>query len=152
MARPTPGQLAPDFALPDHNGNIVRLSQFRGLRSVVIFFYPKDDTAGCTVEACGFRDRIAEFESRGAEVIGISSDSSDSHAQFRAKFDLPFLLLSDRKGRVRKQYGASGLLGGLVPGRVTYVIDRSGTVRHVFSAQTRFTQHVNEAIGALEQG
>jgi peroxiredoxin Q/BCP len=151
MSRLTPGQPAPDFELPDQNGNVVRLSQFRGHRAVVIFFYPKDDTAGCTVEACGFRDNFPEFDRRGTEVIGISSDSGDSHQQFSTKFDLPFTLLSDAKGRVRRLYGASGLFGGLIPGRVTYVIDRSGIVRHVFSAQTRFMQHVSEALGALAQ-
>jgi peroxiredoxin Q/BCP len=152
MSKLTPGQPAPDFELPDQNGNIVRLSQFRGQRAVVIFFYPKDDTTGCTAEACGFRDNFSEFDRRGAEVIGISSDGRDSHQRFSAKYNLPFTLLTDAKGKVRKLYGASGMFGGLIPGRVTYVIDRAGILRHVFSSQVRFVQHVNEALGALEQG
>src|SRR4051794_13988137 len=152
MSKLLPGQLAPDFELPDQNGKPVRLSQFRGRRAVVIFFYPKDDTTGCTVQACGFRDHISEFETHGAEVIGISSDGSDSHRQFRAKYSLPFTLLTDATGTVRKLYGASGMLGGLIPGRVTYVIDRSGILRHVFSSHTKFLRHVDEALGALEQG
>jgi peroxiredoxin Q/BCP len=152
MSKLRPGQPAPDFELPDQDGNIVRLSQFRGQRAVVIFFYPRDDTTGCTVEACGFRDNFSEFDRRGAEVIGISSDDGDSHKQFSAKYDLPFHLLTDAKGKVRKLYGAAGLLGGLIPGRVTYVIDRSGILQHVFSSQTKFLQHVNEALAALEQG
>jgi peroxiredoxin Q/BCP len=150
MSKLRPGQPAPDFELPDQDGNIVRLSQFRGQRAVVVFFYPKDDTTGCTVEACGFRDKFSEFDRRGAEVIGISSDSGDSHKQFSAKYDLPFHLLTDAKGKVRKLYGASGLFGGLIPGRVTFVIDRSGILQHVFSSQTRFMQHVSEALGALD--
>jgi thioredoxin-dependent peroxiredoxin len=148
MSKPQAGQPAPEFELPDQNGKTVRLSDFRGQRSVVLFFYPKDDTTGCTQEACGFRDSLPEFQSRGAEVIGISSDSVESHARFAAKYKLPFTLLSDRKGRVRKLYGASGPLAGLIPGRVTLVIDREGIVRHVFSSMTQFRQHVTEALAA----
>ncbi len=95
------GQLAPEFELPDQDGNLVRLSQFRGKSVVVIFFYPKDDTTGCTKEACGFRDSFHEFESKGARILGISSDSCDSHRRFVAKFNLQYPLLSDEKGRVR---------------------------------------------------
>lgn len=152
MSKPLPGRPAPDFELPDQNGATVRLSQFRGKCPVVIFFYPKDDTTGCTKEACGFRDNFPQFEAQGAEVLGISSDDIASHGRFAAKFDLPFRLLSDPKGKVRKLYGASGLFGGLVPGRVTFVIDREGTVRHVFCSQARFQQHVIEALSALKQG
>jgi peroxiredoxin Q/BCP len=149
MAELLPGQPAPDFELPDQNGKAVRLSHFRGQRSVVLFFYPKDDTPGCTIEACGFRDSNGAFAAHGAELIGISSDSPESHARFAAKYDLPFTLLSDRKGRVRKLYGATGLLGGLIPGRATFVIDREGVVRHVFTSRTQFQQHVTEALAAL---
>jgi peroxiredoxin Q/BCP len=149
MSKPIPGQPAPDFELPDQDGHLVRLSQFRGRRAVVLFFYPKDDTTGCTREACGFRDSFAKFQTQGAEIIGISSDDGPSHTRFIAKYDLPFTLLSDPKGKVRKEYGAAGLLGGLIPGRVTFVIDRDGILRHVFSSQTRFQQHVEEALAAL---
>lgn len=149
MSKLLPDQPAPDFELPDQNGKPVRLSQFRGQRAVVLFFYPKDDTTGCTMEACGFRDSLPQFEAHGAEVIGISSDGSASHASFAAKHGLPFTLLSDAKGRVRKLYGASGLLAGLIPGRVTCVIDREGILRHIFSSQTQFQRHVTEALSAL---
>jgi peroxiredoxin Q/BCP len=151
MNKPLPGQPAPDFELSDQNGVIVRLRQFRGKRPVVLFFYPKDNTTGCTKEACGFRDAFPQFQAHGAEVLGISSDDVASHGRFAAKFDFPFRLLSDAKGKVRKSYGASGLFGGLIPGRVTFVIDREGTVRHVFSSQARFQQHVGEALAALGQ-
>jgi len=151
MSNPLLGRPAPDFELPDQNGVPVRVSQFRGRNPVVIFFYPKDDTTGCTREACSFRDNFPQFQTHGAEVLGISSDDVASHGRFAAKFDLPFRLLSDAKGKVRKLYGASGLFGGLIPGRVTFVVDRQGTVRHVFSSQARFQQHIGEALAALGQ-
>ncbi len=145
------GQTAPDFELPDQTGAPVRLSQFRGKAAVVLFFYPKDDTTGCTIEACAFRDEMPRFDAAGAKVMGVSSDSSQSHARFAGKHDLSFTLLADKGGRVRKMYGASGLMLGLIPGRVTFVIDRSGTIRHVFSSQTAFRKHIEEALRALAQ-
>jgi peroxiredoxin Q/BCP len=143
-----PGDRAPDFTLPDATGKSVRLSDFRGRKAVVLYFYPKDDTPGCTKESCTFRDQYQDFTDAGAEVIGISSDSAESHTKFASKYRLPFTLLSDRDGAVRKQYGVPATLG-LLPGRVTYVIDRDGVVRHVFNSQFQAAQHVSEAIGAL---
>ncbi len=151
MSQIQAGQTAPDFELPDQTGKPVRLSSFRGKSSVVLFFYPKDDTTGCTIEACTFRDEMPRFEAAGATVIGISSDSSESHARFAGKHNLPFTLLADKGGKVRKMYGASGLLLGLIPDRVTYVIDKQGMVRHVFSSQTMFRKHIEEAIRAVDQ-
>jgi peroxiredoxin Q/BCP len=144
------GQPAPDFALPDREGRTVRLSDFRGKRPVVLYFYPKDDTPGCTKEACAFRDQYEDFTDAGAEVIGVSSDSGESHGKFATKYRLPFVLLSDRDGTVRKQYGVKPTLG-VLPGRVTFVIDDGGVVRHVFNSQLQATQHVAEAIGALKR-
>jgi len=141
------GDRAPEFALPDRSGKTVRLSDFRG-KPVVLYFYPKDDTPGCTKESCTFRDQYQDFQDAGAEVIGVSSDSSASHEKFATKYRLPFVLLSDRGGAVRKQYGVPSTLG-VLPGRVTYVIDRDGTVRHVFNSQFQATQHVAEALTAL---
>jgi peroxiredoxin Q/BCP len=115
---------------------------------VVIFFYPKDDTTGCTKEACRFRDDFARFRQTGAQIVGISSDSAESHQRFAAKYSLPYTLLSDPGGRVRKLYGAVGFLG-LMPGRATFVIDREGIVRHVFSSQMKFEEHVDEALRGL---
>jgi peroxiredoxin Q/BCP len=143
------GTSAPDFELPDQHSNPVRLSQYRGNRSVVIYFYPKDDTSGCTIEACGFRDDFEKFQAAGAEVIGISDDSPESHLKFVAKYKLPFTLLSDKGGRVRKLYGAKKTLG-VIPGRVTFVIDRDGIVRHVFNSQSKPAKHVAEALAALK--
>jgi peroxiredoxin Q/BCP len=142
------GQEAPDFALPDANGRMVRLSEFRGRKPVVLYFYPKDDTPGCTKEACTFRDQYADFTDAGAEVIGVSSDDEASHRKFVEKFRLPFTLLADHGGKVRRAYGVPATLG-LLPGRVTYVIDQRGVVRHVFNSQLQATQHVHEALTAL---
>src|ERR1700761_4043396 len=149
MPEITKGTVAPDFELPDQNGRIVRLSQFLGKRPVVVYFYPKDDTSGCTAEACKFRDDSPGFEAVGAEIIGVSDDSSESHARFAAKYNLPFTLLSDKGGSVRKLYGVKKTLG-IIPGRVTFVIDRAGVVRHVFSSQMNAAQHVTEALEALK--
>lgn len=148
MSKLQPGQLVPDFELPGQDGQLVRLSGFRGHSPVVIFFYPKDDTSGCTKEACGFRDQFTRFEARGAKVFGISSDSMESHARFASKYQLPFLLLSDRGGRVRKLFGVRSTLG-IIPGRVTFVIDREGILRHVFSSQSEPERHIGEALAAL---
>ena len=142
------GMAAPDFELPDQNGRRVRLSGFRGRSAVVVYFYPKDDTSGCTIEACRFRDDFEKFQAAGAEVIGISDDSEHSHGAFVSKYKLPFTLLSDKGGSVRKSYGVKKTLG-VIPGRVTFVIDRSGVVRHTFSSQSKPAQHVEEALKAL---
>ena len=141
--------VAPDFTLPSHSGKEVSLGDFVGRkRAIVLFFYPKDDTPGCTKEACSFRDGYEQFEMLEAEVIGISSDSLKSHQRFVEKHGLPFVLLSDEGGEVRKLYGAPNTLG-LFPGRVTYVIDEEGVVRHVFSSQLQAARHVEEALEAL---
>jgi peroxiredoxin Q/BCP len=142
------GDRAPDFSLPDANGRLVGLAEFRGKQPVVLYFYPKDDTPGCTKEACSFRDQYEDFAAAGAAVIGVSSDSSESHQRFAAKYKLPFTLLSDRDGQVRKRYGIPTTLG-LLPGRVTFVIDRDGVVRRVFNSQLQATRHVGEALAAL---
>jgi thioredoxin-dependent peroxiredoxin len=142
------GTAAPDFELPDQSGKRVRLSGFRGKSPVVMFFYPKDDTSGCTIEACKFRDDFEKFQAAGAEVIGISDDSEHSHGAFVSKYKLPFTLLSDKGGNVRKLYGVKKTFG-VIPGRATFVIDRAGVVRHTFSSQSKPAQHVEEALIAL---
>lgn len=149
MPELTNGTPAPDFELPDQHGRLVRLSQFRGVSPVVVYFYPKDDTVGCTVEACKFRDEFPKFEANGAQIIGISDDSAESHGKFIAKYKLPFTLLSDKGGKVRKLYGVNKSWG-LFPGRVTFVIDREGIIRHSFSSQSSPGRHVTEALAALE--
>ena len=143
------GDPAPDFTLPSQNGPSVSLKDFRG-KAVVLYFYPKDDTPGCTAESCGFRDQYEVFKTSGAEIIGVSGDSSESHQKFATKYQLPFTLLSDKGDQVRKLYGATTAFG-LVPGRVTYIIDSSGVVRHIFNSMFNFKAHVEEAIKTLQQ-
>ena len=144
------GDAAPEFDLTDAAGKRVRLSDFRGKRNVVLYFYPKDDTPGCTKEACSFRDSYQSFTDAGAEVIGVSSDDGASHQKFAEKFHLPFTLVSDTGGSVRKRYGVPATLG-LLPGRVTFVIDRDGIVRHVFNSQLQATKHVDEALAVIKR-
>lgn len=143
------GEVAPDFTLTSQTGEPVSLKDFRGQKYVVLYFYPKDDTPGCTRESCGFRDRYEAFTEAGAEVIGVSGDSIDSHQKFAAKYQLPFTLLSDSGDRLRKLYGVPATLG-LLPGRVTYVIDKDGIVRHIFNSQFDFQGHINESLQTLK--
>jgi peroxiredoxin Q/BCP len=143
------GDKAPDFTLTSSTGEKVTLSDLRGKKTVVVFFYPKDGTPGCTAEACGFRDTHEAFVGAGAEVLGISSDSVDSHVDFASKHKLPMALLSDPGGEVRKRYGVKSTLG-LLDGRMTFVVDKEGVVRHVFRSQLRATKHVSEALDVVK--
>jgi thioredoxin-dependent peroxiredoxin len=142
------GNPAPNFRLRRSEGKYVSLEDFRGKKNVVVYFYPRDFTRGCTAEACGFRDAYEEFRNLGAEVIGISSNNEESHTRFAREHKLPFILLSDTDGSVRKAYGVKKSLG-LIPGRVSFVVDKEGIVRHVFSSQSRPTTHVEEALEIL---
>jgi peroxiredoxin Q/BCP len=144
------GAKAPDFTLNDQDGNPVSLARFRGQKNVVVYFYPKDDTPGCTKESCAFRDQFTAFSDVGAEVIGISSDSEASHKAFAQKHRLPFRLLADRGAKVRSAFGVPATLG-LLPGRVTYIIDKEGVIRHAFNSQIQATQHVDEALQVLKK-
>jgi peroxiredoxin Q/BCP len=144
------GDQAPDFTLPTQAGDTFRLQDRMGERVIVLYFYPKDNTSGCTAEACAFRDSFEVFTEAGADVIGVSSDSVDKHAGFASKHNLPFTLVSDKGGKVRKAYGVPGVLG-VIPGRVTYVIDRAGVVRHVFSSMTNIDGHVNDALRVVRE-
>jgi peroxiredoxin Q/BCP len=142
------GSVAPDFTLPSQAGEMVSLKDFLGRKPVVLFFYPKDDSPGCTREVCAFRDYLEEFRKLDAEVIGISSDSVESHRSFAVKHDLSFALLCDKRGKIRKLYGVPKTFG-VFPGRVTYVIDKVGVVRHIFASQLSVERHVQEALTAL---
>ena len=142
------GDIAPDFTLPDQRGEPVRLRDLLGRKTVVLYFYPKDATPGCTLEARAFRDSYQAFTAQDAEVIGVSSDSVRSHRRFAARHGLPFVLLSDTGGAVRERYGVERTLG-LLPGRVTYVIDKAGVVRQVYSSQLRPTRHSRQALELL---
>jgi len=144
------GDKAPSFTLPSATGEPITLSDVLGRRTVVLFFYPKDDTPGCTVEACTFRDHSEAFAKAGAEIIGISSDSQASHESFATKHRLPMTLLTDTDGKVRALYGVRSTLG-LFPGRATFVIDKSGTIRHVFVSQLRVKSHVEQALEVVKR-
>ncbi|WP_373480685.1 peroxiredoxin [Geminocystis sp.] len=143
------GDRTPDFTLPSATGENVSLSDFLGKKAVVIYFYPKDDTPGCTAESCAFRDSYDVFQEAGAEVIGISSDSVTSHQQFASKYKLPFILLSDTQNQVRKLFDVPATLF-ILPGRVTYIIDKNGIVRHIFNSMLDFKAHVDEALKTIK--
>jgi peroxiredoxin Q/BCP len=142
------GDKAPDFKLSDQTGRHVSLADFRGQKAVVLYFYPKDETPGCTKEACSFRDSYEDFVKAGAEVIGVSGDSVDRHKSFAEHHRLPFTLLADDGNHLRKAYGVPSTLW-ILPGRVTYVIDKQGVVRHVFDSQLQATKHIDEALAVV---
>jgi thioredoxin-dependent peroxiredoxin len=143
------GEKAPNFTLPTMTGQPFTLSEALGRRTVVLFFYPKDNTPGCTVEACTFRDHYDAFAEAGADVVGVSSDSEASHAGFASKHKLPMTLVSDAGGKVRALYDVRPTLG-LFPGRATFVIDRSGTIVHVFVSALRVKTHVEQALAVVK--
>jgi len=144
------GDKAPDFTLPSQMGDDVTLSEFFGKKNIVLYFYPKDETRGCTREACSFRDSYDVLTNLGAEVLGVSSQSIESHKSFATHYGLPFILLSDADHKVRQLYGVPSTLG-IIQGRVTYIIDKKGVVRHIFSSQAHPEQHVEEAIKILKE-
>jgi peroxiredoxin Q/BCP len=144
------GDKAPDFTLDSQTGENVTLSDFFGKKNVVLYFYPKDETPGCTREACTFRDSYELFTDLGAEVIGVSADTVESHKAFAEHHNLPFTLLSDLDNNVRKLYGATSTLG-FIPGRVTFIIDKKGVIRHVFSSQLQPEKHIEEAKEVLKR-
>ena len=146
-AAPEVGTMAPAFRLQDQAGAWHNASDYRG-KWLVLYFYPKDDTPGCTAEACGFRDLYEEFTEAGAEVVGVSSDSEASHQRFAGKHKLRMRLLTDADGTLRQLYGVRSTLG-IWPGRATFVIDRDGIVRHVFASQLRIVSHVGQALDVV---
>jgi thioredoxin-dependent peroxiredoxin len=144
------GDKAPDFSLPSQMGDNLTLSEYFGKKNVVLYFYPKDETTGCTKEACAFRDSYDIFTKLGAEVLGVSGQSVQSHKSFASHHGLPFLLLSDVDHKVRELYGVPQTMG-FIPGRVTYVIDKKGVVRNVFNSQSQPEKHIQEAMKVLEK-
>jgi peroxiredoxin Q/BCP len=144
------GDKAPLFTLPDSEGHPVSLSDFIGKQNLVVYFYPKDESYGCTKEACSFRDSYDEFKEAGTEVIGISSDDEASHRSFAAHHRLPFILLSDPDGKVAEDYGVRRSMG-ILPGRVTFVIDKEGLVRMNYSSQINMQKHIDEAIELIRK-
>jgi len=144
------GDMAPDFSLPSNKGTDVTLSSFKENKNIVLFFYPKDGSLGCTQQACSFRDSYEVFKELGAEIVGVSGDDVKSHENFAVENLLEYILLSDKGDTVRKLYGASGALG-LMPGRVTFVIDKEGVIRHIFSSQIQPKKHIDEALKTLRE-
>ena len=143
------GDRAPLIALSDQSG-VERRSDQLGGKALVLFFYPKDDTPGCTMEACAFRDSYSDLQALGAEVWGVSGDDAASHQRFASRHNLPYPLLVDKGNQLRKAFGVPNVLG-LLPGRVTYVIDGQGVVRHVFNNLLDGPAHRREAIEALQR-
>ena len=142
------GDQAPQFSLKDQNGVERRLADLNG-KPLVLFFYPKDDTPGCTIEACGFRDQYTALQELGAEVWGVSGDGASSHRRFAGKFQLPYPLLVDERSELRNAFGVARTLF-VLPGRVTYVIDGTGVVRLVFDEMLDANAHVRQAIATLK--
>jgi peroxiredoxin Q/BCP len=143
------GDTAPDFSLMDEHGLPVSLKDYLGKNVVVVYFYPKDFTSGCTTEACSFRDDYKRYQEKGAVVIGVSLDSVESHSKFYEKYALPFAILSDKSKEVARAYGVLGL-GGLVAKRVTYIIDKNGKITHIFP-KVDVRQHSEEVLKAIEE-
>lgn len=143
------GDKIPDFQATDAQGAVFNMASLLGKKPLVIYFYPKDNTPGCTKEACGFRDLYEDFTALGAEVIGISGDSSASHQKFADQYRLPFILLSDKGKHIRNLFGVPTNLLGLLPGRVTYVVDSDGIIRFVFNSMNA-TQHMPKALEAVK--
>lgn len=136
----------PIFELLNQFGEIIKINDLLGKKILVIFFYPKDNTAGCTIEACSFRDKFDQFQDLGCEIIGISSDQQSKHLQFSEKYLLPFTLLSDTNKKVRRQFEVPTNLFGLIPGRVTYVIGLDKKIKGIYNSQTNPFGHIQKAI------
>jgi peroxiredoxin Q/BCP len=144
------GDKIPDFQLKNENDEMINIADYQG-QPMVIFFYPKDDSPGCTIEACAFRDSFQDFTDAGVTVFGVSVDSPKSHTAFKAKHRLPYTLLSDEGNKLRKKFNVPTDMFGLMPGRVTYVIDKAGIVQHLFKSQLKVEQHVQEALEVIKR-
>ncbi len=144
------GDKIPNFTAKDTNDNDFDSTTIVGQKPVVIYFYPKDNTPGCTAQACSFRDQYEDFTDLGADVIGISGDTVASHEKFAKRYKLPFLLLSDNSGKLRKLFGVKTNLLGLIPGRVTYVADKTGTIKLIFDSMMA-TKHIPKALEFLKK-
>jgi peroxiredoxin Q/BCP len=143
------GDKAPSFVAVDANGTSFDSKDIIGKKPVVIYFYPKDNTPGCTMQACGFRDSYEDFIDLGAEVIGVSSDTVNSHKKFTTQYKLPFTLLSDSDKKLRKLFGVPDKLFGLLPGRVTYIINKAGIITMIFDS-VMATKHISIALKSLK--
>ncbi len=145
------GSIIPDIILRNQNGELFDLKKETAGKNVVLYFYPKDDTPGCTAQACSFRDQFEDFTDADAVVIGISGQSVESHKAFAEKHRLTFTLLSDEGNKIRKQFGVPTNFFGLMPGRVTYVIDKNNKVVYIFNSQTNISGHIEESLKILKE-
>lgn len=145
------GDAIPHFTALDTNGKKFDIQEYIGKKPLVIYFYPKDNTPGCIAQACGFRDQYQDFTDLGTEVIGISSDTVDSHDTFAKRYKLPFILLSDTDKKIRKLFGVPSGLLGILPGRVTYVVDPQGKVVFVFDNSINATKHISKALEVIKK-
>lgn len=141
----------PIFELNDQNGELFKLETVLGKKNLVIYFYPKDDSPGCTKEACSFRDQFEVFADADAMIIGISSQSVESHLEFAKKHRLNYTLLSDTGNKVRKLFGVPASFFGLIPGRVTYVVNKEGKIAYLFNSQIQAQKHVDEALRIIQE-
>jgi peroxiredoxin Q/BCP len=144
------GSKVPEFTLADQNGKMFSISSVLGKKNLVIYFYPKDDSPGCTAEACAFRDQYEVFNEADALIIGISGQSVESHKEFADKYHLSYTLLSDEGNKIRKLFGVPSNFLGMLPGRVTYIVDKSGKVIYIFNSQAQAERHVDEALKILK--
>ena len=144
------GDKIPNFTAIDSSGNYFDSSAIVGIRPVVLYFYPKDNTPGCTAQACSFRDQYEDFKDLGAEVIGISGDSAASHEKFIQKYNLPFILISDSDKKIRNLFGVKTNLFGLLPGRVTYVADKNGIIQLMFDSMNA-SNHIPKALAIVKK-
>ncbi len=151
IAKPDEKSQIISFELNDQNGKLFRLDSVLGKKNLVIYFYPLDDSRGCTKQACAFRDQFEVFQAADAMIIGISAQSVQSHNAFATKNNLNYTLLSDPGNRVRELYGVPSNFFGLLPGRVTYVINKKGKMVYFFNSQTQTQKHVDEALRILHQ-
>ncbi|KAM7517612.1 hypothetical protein LguiB_016574 [Lonicera macranthoides] len=149
IAKVTQGAVPPSFTLKDQDGKTVNLSKFKG-KPVVVYFYPADETPGCTKQACAFRDSYEKFKKAGAEVVGISGDDPSSHKAFAKKYKLPYTLLSDEGNKIRKEWGVPADLFGTLPGRQTYVLDKNGKVQLIYNNQFQPEKHIDETLKLLQ--
>ncbi len=145
------GDTIPDIVLKDQNGKLFNLKEETKGKNVVLYFYPKDDTKGCTAEACSFRDQTEDFMKANAMIVGISGQSVKSHKNFAEKYSLPFTLLVDKGNKVRKMFGVPTNMLGIIPGRVTYVINKQHKVVYIFNSQTKIQDHIDNSLKKLNE-
>ncbi len=143
------GDRFPSFTLKDHNSNTFDINSFLGKNNLIVYFYPKNETYNCTKQACNFRDDFSTFKDLDCEIIGVSNDSPKSHLSFKNNHNLPFTLLSDRNGEIQKKLELPRNIFGLIPGRITFVIDNKGIVIKIIDSAINMRKHIEDALSSL---